>query len=59
MPHRICLHCQHQGRLLENASQHAYVEYYRCDTCGHVWSHDKKNPDGPPNHITTPRPKRK
>jgi len=24
--------------LLESASKHAYVNYYRCPTCGHIWT---------------------
>ena len=52
MPHRICPHCAEPGRLLQSVSKDAYVEYYRCDKCGHVWTHDKGNPDGPPSDVT-------
>ena len=30
----------------------AVVDYYRCDVCGHVWVHDRHNPDSPPKPIT-------
>ena len=56
MPHRLCPICQAQGRLLENVSQDALVEYYRCDKCSHIWTHDKTNPNSPPNLVTI-RPK--
>ena len=52
MPYRICPKCQAQGRLLEAASQDAVVEYYRCNTCGHVWTRDKDHPDAPLADIT-------
>ena len=52
MPHRICRKCQHRGRLLEVSSSESFVEYYRCDNCGHVWTHEKDNPGGPPKDVT-------
>jgi hypothetical protein len=27
-------------------------EYYRCDECGHVWMHEKANPNSPPEPVT-------
>jgi hypothetical protein len=54
MPHRICPQCERPGRLLETASQNAWVIYHRCDACGHVWTYDKKDPDAPPRDVTTP-----
>jgi len=57
MPHRICPNCQIQGRLLEGPSQDSMVEYWRCDQCGHVWSHDKSNPNAPRNDVTVPKDK--
>jgi len=54
MPHRTCPTCQRPGRLLESASANSLVDYYRCDHCGHVWAHDKRNPDAPPRDITLP-----
>jgi hypothetical protein len=52
MPHRLCSICQVQGRFLEHISRDALVEYYRCDACGHVWTHEKANPNSPPEPIT-------
>ena len=52
MAHRLCPNCQIQGRLLEGPSQDAFVEYYRCDECGHVWTHQKDHPQSPASAIT-------
>ena len=46
------LDCEVQGRLLEHTSQDAFVEYYRCHECGHVWTHEKANPNSPPKPVT-------
>ena len=54
MPHRVCPHCGKQGRLLEEITKVAYVDYYRCDACFHVWTHRKDDPDAPPEHVTAP-----
>jgi hypothetical protein len=54
MQHDRCLICSHVGRLLDEASRDAYVEYYRCDDCGHVWARDKQKPNAPPKSITIP-----
>jgi hypothetical protein len=24
---------------------------YRCDQCGHIWRHEKDNPDSPPTAV--------
>ena len=55
MPHRLCPLCHQPGRLLESASDGARVEYYRCDACYHVWSHDQSDPDSAPEAVTTPK----
>jgi len=57
MPHRLCSECQKPGRLLVDASQYAAVDYYRCDICGHVWSHQKSDPNGPATPVTKAGPK--
>jgi len=54
MPHRLCPHCEHPGRLLEAASRDAWVIYYRCDACGHVWAHDKQDVNSPRRDVTLP-----
>lgn len=46
MPHRICCsECQYEGRLLQGVSRIAWFDYYRCERCGHVWTHEKDKPD--------------
>jgi hypothetical protein len=52
MSHRSCPQCERPGRLLEAASESAWVLYYRCDGCGHVWTHDKDDVNSPPLDIT-------
>ena len=57
MPVRRCPKCKEPGRLLDNASKEAIVYYYRCDACGHVWSHQKRDPNAPAVPVTkTPQP---
>jgi len=52
MPHRLCPKCCHTGRLLEVTSKDAAVDYYRCDDCGHVWTHQKGEADSPATAVT-------
>ena len=52
MPHRICPHCSKIGRLLEEITKVAWVEYYRCDTCFQVWTHRKDDPNALPRTVT-------
>jgi uncharacterized Zn finger protein len=52
MPRRFCPQCERPGRLLEAASQNAWVIYYRCDACGHVWAHDKDDINSPRHDVT-------
>jgi predicted nucleic acid-binding Zn ribbon protein len=47
MPVRRCPKCHEPGRLLADASKDADVYDYRCDACGHVWSHLKRDPNAP------------
>jgi hypothetical protein len=54
MLRRICPQCEQPGRLLEAASQNAWVIYYRCDACRHVWSYDKEDVNAPPRDVTLP-----
>jgi len=51
---RPCPICDRPGRFLAGPSEGASVDYYRCDPCGHVWSHDKLNPDAPAVPVTKP-----
>ena len=57
MPHRLCPRCPIQGRLLDGPSQDAFVEYWRCDQCSHVWSHERANPTSPHKDVTVPSDK--
>jgi uncharacterized Zn finger protein len=52
MSNPICPSCQNTGRFLEASSSHAYVEYYRCDLCGHVWHYAKHDPNARAISIT-------
>jgi hypothetical protein len=54
---RACPRCYSPGRFLEGASKETHVDYYRCDTCGHVWRYDKENPSASPVDVTMRRPK--
>jgi hypothetical protein len=55
MPIRPCPLCGEQTpRLLESASAHAWVNYYSCGQCKHVWNIPKDKPDGPIQHVTPP-----
>jgi hypothetical protein len=58
MPTRPCPICAHTApRYLPATSEHADVNYYRCDPCGHVWSIPKDKPDAPPRHVTITVPR--
>ena len=41
MAEQPCSHCGEPGRLLDDVSAFAQVDYYRCATCGQVWSPDR------------------
>lgn len=52
IPIRPCPRCQTPTvRLLELASKQAWVFYYRCEVCGHVWNIPKNDPDAPPRDV--------
>jgi transposase-like protein len=52
---RSCPKCQSENpRFLNGASDEAMVNFYRCDECGHVWTVQKSNPDGPTTDVTLP-----
>jgi hypothetical protein len=44
MPYRFCPVCREPGRMLPESSADSLVGYYRCDTCGRVWTHRKDDP---------------
>ena len=56
MPIRPCPQCgSDTPRLIESTSQIAYVWYYRCNNCGHVWSIPKDDPSAPIRDVTIKR----
>ena len=42
MSRAVCTNCRRTGRLLEGPAN-LPVEFYACDSCGHVWTQDKNN----------------
>jgi hypothetical protein len=56
MSHRHCPKCAYQGRLLKLAVVSLRVEYFRCDDCGHVWTHRKGDSEAPPEDVTVKEP---
>jgi uncharacterized Zn finger protein len=55
MHDHTCPECLNPGSHLDKVSKSAYVEYYRCTACGHVWTYKKSNPDGPSHDVTESR----
>ena len=47
-----CSNCQHPARFLTFPSAGAYVNYYRCDACGHVFHFPKGHPEAMPVAVT-------
>ena len=43
----LCPECHADGRYLPGISADAYVDYYRCDKCGHVWTMPKQKAEQP------------
>ena len=46
-----CPICERHGHWLESLSRDAYVDYYRCTACGHVWN-VPKNECEPAQDVT-------
>jgi hypothetical protein len=52
MPIRPCPTCNRPTlRVLAGPSAFAYVNYYRCETCGHVWHTPKDDPNAEPTTV--------
>ena len=52
MPIRPCPHCANSTpRWLEKTVTSPFVNYYRCDRCGCVWTLPKDKPDDPPTIV--------
>jgi uncharacterized Zn finger protein len=48
-----CPNCsQGRARPLHGISHDAYVFYFRCQRCGHVWHVPKDHPDAEPTDVT-------
>ena len=56
MPYRLCPLCHKKGTLLEQVSQGALVEYFRCDPCNHAWTHRRGDPTSPAVDVTVKLP---
>jgi predicted RNA-binding Zn-ribbon protein involved in translation (DUF1610 family) len=57
MPVQSCPSCGRLiARFLEAPSINAYVAYYRCDDCGHVWAIGRDRERPAVQHITPLRP---
>jgi Zn ribbon nucleic-acid-binding protein len=51
-----CPNCKRvDGAHLPEASKYAHVEYFRCNTCGHVWQVPKPGTGGEARNVTQPR----
>ena len=48
-----CSECQHPSRFLTASSAGAFVDYYRCDDCGHVFHVPKDHPEAVPVAVTS------
>ena len=50
-----CQQCNGQSRWLRDASQDAWVDYFRCPHCGNVWTRPKGQSKAPLTQITKTR----
>jgi len=41
-----------EAKFLPASSEAAVVNYYRCASCGHVWTVPKSHPDAQPKPVT-------
>jgi predicted RNA-binding Zn-ribbon protein involved in translation (DUF1610 family) len=58
MPNRPCPNCgKAAGRFLVETSKDARVDYYRCDSCGAVWTLDRIDPTKPQKFVTPQKPR--
>ncbi len=49
----MCPQCESaDARLLAFNSANAYVDYFRCPQCGHVWNQPKPGETGPIRDVT-------
>jgi hypothetical protein len=59
MAEHTCSHCDWPGRRLEYVSDHAWVDYYRCDRCHQVWSSEKHPQNVTIRVVAAPEPDRR
>jgi transcription elongation factor Elf1 len=54
----ICPFCAEPASFLEDLSRTANVDYFRCDSCSHIWSIEKSRAVSPeqPRSQPTPHP---
>jgi len=53
MPYHDCPRCfVKTGRHLTASSENSSVNYYRCDSCGHVWAIEKDARKAKPHDVT-------
>ena len=50
-----CQQCNGQSRWLRDASQDAWVDYFRCPHCGNVFARPKYQSSAPLTQITAKR----
>ena len=53
MSRAVCTNCRTTGRLVEGPT-HLPVEFYACDKCGHVWTHEKTDHHTAKKKVTQP-----
>ena len=53
---RPCPHCRNSApRLLDHSSADAFVWYFRCEACGHVFTVGRDKPDAPTRTVVAGR----
>ena len=57
MPIQPCPACAQQPpRHLDETSKEAHVNYYRCNSCGHIWTIHKQDPSRVTHVTRLPEP---
>ena len=51
MSRAVCTNCRRTGRLLSGPTN-LPVEFYACDSCGHVWTQDKNDRHTTKKNVT-------
>jgi hypothetical protein len=53
MSRAVCTNCRRTGRLREGPAD-LPVDFYSCDTCGHVWTKAKSERHTAKNQVASP-----